>query len=81
MRESEFLQALHFNSLQLPDGRVSNQVFFFFVLFVIEFSQSIPIVLPATADDKARLAGQPAITLVYKDAPVAILRQVMICWG
>ena len=59
MREKEFLQALHFNSLRV-NGKVVNQ--------------SVPIVLPATAEDKARLAAAPAIALTYEGKSVAILR-------
>ena len=39
-------------------------------------AQSVAIVLPATEEDKAKGAGQPAIALFYKDKPVAIMRKV-----
>jgi hypothetical protein len=36
----------------------------------------VPIVLPATAEDKAAGAGKDAIALFHNDKPVAILRKV-----
>uniref|UniRef100_T1J7Q2 Uncharacterized protein n=1 Tax=Strigamia maritima TaxID=126957 RepID=T1J7Q2_STRMM len=58
MREKEYLQCLHFDCLL--DGGVCNQ--------------SIPIVLPLTTEDKERLDGTSALTLVYNGQPRAILR-------
>ena len=49
MREREFLQCQHFGTL-LDDGVVN---------------QAVPIVLPVTTEDRDRLAGAPAFTLVY----------------
>lgn len=61
MREKEFLQCLHFNALTSKEGRVSNQ--------------SVPIVLPATAEEKAQMESADAITLVYEGKNIAILRR------
>ncbi|XP_072279859.1 bifunctional 3'-phosphoadenosine 5'-phosphosulfate synthase 2 isoform X2 [Pyxicephalus adspersus] len=58
MREREYLQVLHFNTLL--DGGVINL--------------SIPIVLPVSAEDKERLSGLKAFTLSYEGKRVAILR-------
>ena len=58
MREREYLQCLHFASL-FDTGIVS---------------QSIPIVLPLTTENKDRLEKVSAISLVYDGRPVAILR-------
>lgn len=61
MREREYLQALHFNALRLPDGHLVNM--------------SIPIVLAVTTSDRERLAAEPAITLCHPaGTPCAILR-------
>lgn len=61
MREREYLQALHFNCLRLPDGSVVNM--------------SIPIVLAVSTEDKERLAKETAITLRKPTGePLAILR-------
>ena len=61
MREREYLQALHFNALRLPDGHLVNM--------------SIPIVLAVTTHDRKRLADEPAITLCRPDGTAcAILR-------
>ncbi|XP_029465667.1 bifunctional 3'-phosphoadenosine 5'-phosphosulfate synthase 2 isoform X2 [Rhinatrema bivittatum] len=57
MREREYLQVIHFNTLL--DGGIINQ--------------SIPIVLPISADDKERLEDCTALALVYKGKRVAIL--------
>ena len=61
MREREFLQALHFNCLQQPDGTVVNQ--------------SVPIVCPATTAEKDALAGKDAIVLTYEGKALAIMRK------
>lgn len=50
MREREFLQTQHFGCLM--DGGVVNQ--------------SVPIVLPVSGEDKERLVGENAFTLVYE---------------
>lgn len=50
MREREFLQCQHFGCLM--DGGVVNQ--------------SVPIVLPLSTEDKERLMGENAFTLVYE---------------
>ena len=60
MREKEFLQCLHFNTLTV-DGVVHNQ--------------SVAIVLPATTEQKTAIGNAEAITLVYKGKNVAILRK------
>lgn len=58
MREREFLQSQHFNCL-LDDG-MSNM--------------SVPIVLPITTEDKAKVSGHAAFALRYKGKVVAIMR-------
>ncbi|XP_046452990.1 bifunctional 3'-phosphoadenosine 5'-phosphosulfate synthase 2-like [Daphnia pulex] len=58
MREREYLQVLHFNCIY--DGGVSNQ--------------SVPIVLAISTEDKEKLDGCLAITLLHNNEPVAILR-------
>ncbi|CAD7684725.1 bifunctional 3'-phosphoadenosine 5'-phosphosulfate synthase 1 isoform X1 [Vulpes vulpes] len=58
MREREYLQCLHFDCLL--DGGVINL--------------SVPIVLPATHEDKERLDGCTAFALMYEGRRVAILR-------
>jgi 3'-phosphoadenosine 5'-phosphosulfate synthase len=58
MREREYLQCLHFATLM--DSGV--------------FSQSIPIVLPISTEDKERLGSAKSILLVYEGKAVAILR-------
>ncbi|CAH2322159.1 bifunctional 3 -phosphoadenosine 5 -phosphosulfate synthase 2 isoform X2 [Pelobates cultripes] len=58
MREREYLQVLHFDTLL--DGGVINL--------------SIPIVLPVSANDKERLSGTKAFALEYEGRKVAILR-------
>ena len=60
MREKQFLQSLHFNTSTI-DGVVVNQ--------------SVPIVLPATAEDKAQLGKSDAISLTYQGVAVAILNK------
>lgn len=61
MREKEFLQCLHFNTIDFHGQKVN---------------QSIPIVLPATEEEKTALAKAEAITLVYEGKDAAILRKV-----
>lgn len=58
MREREYLQCLHFATL-LDSGVVS---------------QSIPIVLPLTEEQKSRLEGEEAFALVYEGRIVAVMR-------
>ncbi|GBG69755.1 hypothetical protein CBR_g4586 [Chara braunii] len=66
MREEEYLSALHFNCLRLPDGSVA--------------SMSVPIVL--AIDDRAKdaIADSSAVSLVHpsSDEPVAILRNPQV---
>lgn len=62
MRESEFLQTLHFNSLRLDDGSVVNM--------------SVPIVLAIDDEQKARIGESKRVALVDSDGnPVAILSE------
>ncbi|EHA8586818.1 ATP-sulfurylase 3, chloroplastic [Cocos nucifera] len=62
MRESEFLQALHFNSLRLPDGSVVNM--------------SIPIVLAIDDTQKKAIGNQRKVALVdTNNKLVAILSE------
>ncbi|KAL6970478.1 Sigma1B-adaptin [Sarracenia purpurea var. burkii] len=66
MRESEFLQTLHFNSLRLDDG--SSVV-----------NMSVPIVLAIDDDQKSRIGESSAVALVdFGDNPVAILSNIEI---
>ncbi|XP_040217986.1 bifunctional 3'-phosphoadenosine 5'-phosphosulfate synthase 2 isoform X2 [Rana temporaria] len=58
MREREYLQVMHFNTLL--DGGVINL--------------SIPIVLPVSMEDKEKLSGLNALTLSCEGKRVAILR-------
>ena len=58
MREREFLQCLHYNTL-LDEG-VTNQ--------------SVAIVLPITFDDREHVLGEKAFTLRYNGNAVAIIR-------
>lgn len=61
MRESEYLQCLHFNSIRQPDGTVSNM--------------SVPIVLAIDDAQKAAIEGKSAIALKSPDGEiVAIMR-------
>ncbi|KAG4185293.1 hypothetical protein ERO13_A09G220000v2 [Gossypium hirsutum] len=65
MRESEFLQTLHFNSLRLGDGSFVNM--------------SAPIVLAIDDSQKERIAESKRVTLVdLDDNPVAILNNIEI---
>eukprot|EP00276_Gloeochaete_wittrockiana_P003568 CAMPEP_0184658920 /NCGR_PEP_ID=MMETSP0308-20130426/27323_1 /TAXON_ID=38269 /ORGANISM="Gloeochaete witrockiana, Strain SAG 46.84" /LENGTH=486 /DNA_ID=CAMNT_0027098275 /DNA_START=51 /DNA_END=1507 /DNA_ORIENTATION=+ len=60
-REKEFLQTLHFNSYRLADGTIVNQ--------------SVPIVLAISTEDKQRLEGSSAFTLLRPNGEaIAILR-------
>ncbi|KAJ9538326.1 hypothetical protein OSB04_031059 [Centaurea solstitialis] len=63
MRESEFLQTLHFNSLRLGDGSVVNM--------------SLPIVLDIDDAQKNRISSSTAVALIdSNDDPVAILNNI-----
>ncbi|XP_010522509.1 PREDICTED: ATP sulfurylase 4, chloroplastic [Tarenaya hassleriana] len=65
MRESEFLQTLHFNSLRLDDGSVVNM--------------SVPIVLAIDDEQKTRIGVSDRVTLVDPAGnPVAILSDIEI---
>uniref|UniRef100_A0A5B6Z7M4 sulfate adenylyltransferase n=1 Tax=Davidia involucrata TaxID=16924 RepID=A0A5B6Z7M4_DAVIN len=65
MRESEFLQTLHFNSLRLDDGSVVNM--------------SVPIVLAIDDLQKNRIGESKTVALVDSgDNPVAILSNIEI---
>ncbi|KAI9109250.1 hypothetical protein K1719_019873 [Acacia pycnantha] len=65
MREHEYLQSLHFNSLRMKDGTVVNM--------------SLPIVLAIDDDTKGRIGSSPHVALVGPNGdPVAILRSVEI---
>ncbi|XP_055844493.1 bifunctional 3'-phosphoadenosine 5'-phosphosulfate synthase isoform X2 [Episyrphus balteatus] len=62
MRESEYLQALHFNTILSEDGAFRD-------------NQSVPIVLSVNAEAREKYEGVSAITLTYNEKPVAILRK------
>ncbi|XVF66595.1 hypothetical protein PTKIN_Ptkin10aG0049900 [Pterospermum kingtungense] len=65
MRESEFLQTLHFNSLRLDDGSLVNM--------------SVPIVLAIDDSQKERIGESNSVTLVDSDDnPIAILYDIEI---
>ncbi|KAK9075785.1 hypothetical protein SSX86_004114 [Deinandra increscens subsp. villosa] len=65
MRESEFLQTLHFNSLRLGDGSVVNM--------------SLPIVLDIDDSQKNRISGSTSVALLdSSDNPVAVLNNIEI---
>ncbi|KAL4588364.1 hypothetical protein LXL04_001248 [Taraxacum kok-saghyz] len=65
MRESEFLQTLHFNSLRLGDGSIVNM--------------SLPIVLDIDDSQKNRISGSTSVALIdSSDNPVAILNNIEI---
>ncbi|CAI9287281.1 unnamed protein product [Lactuca saligna] len=65
MRESEFLQTLHFNSLRLGDGSIVNM--------------SLPIVLDIDDSQKNRISGSTSVALIdSSDNPIAILNNIEI---
>lgn len=65
MRESEFLQTLHFNSLRLGDGSSVNM--------------SVPIVLAIDDSQKQRIGQHGSVALVDDDDnPIAILNDIEI---
>lgn len=59
MRETEYLQSLHFNNIKSIDG---------------SSNQSVPIVLPISAGDKDRLKEEKSVALRYNGKIVAIVR-------
>lgn len=59
MRETEYLQALHFSVLMTSSANNN---------------QSIPIVLPISDEDKNRVGNSQALSLYYAEKPVAIIR-------
>ncbi|GLT42194.1 hypothetical protein SLA2020_162080 [Shorea laevis] len=65
MKESEFLQTLHFNSLRLEDGSVVNM--------------SVPIVLAIDDSQKQSIGNSTRVALVdSNDNPIAILSDIEI---
>ncbi|KAI4968712.1 hypothetical protein ZWY2020_046042 [Hordeum vulgare] len=65
MREHEYLQCLHFNSLRLPSGGFANM--------------SLPIVLAVDDADKDRIGAAPDVALAGPDGELlAVLRSVEI---
>lgn len=65
MREDEYLQSLHFNSLRLKDGSIVNM--------------SLPIVLAIDDKDKGGIGASPDVGLVGPNGDlVGILRSVQI---
>jgi hypothetical protein len=64
MRESEFIQTLHFNTNGNEKKGAGATV----------VNQSVPIVLPCTAEDKARIESTAAIALVHAGKTLAILQ-------
>lgn len=62
MREKEYLQALHFNSMLTEGG-------------TMRVNQSVPIVLSCSEADRDRLIECDSISLWYKDQLVAVMRQ------
>ncbi|CAI9118363.1 OLC1v1019923C2 [Oldenlandia corymbosa var. corymbosa] len=65
MRESEFLQTLHFNSLRLGDGSVVNM--------------SVPIVLAVDDSQKQRIGSASSVALLDdRNNPIAILKDIEI---
>ncbi|KAG6597410.1 ATP sulfurylase 1, chloroplastic, partial [Cucurbita argyrosperma subsp. argyrosperma] len=65
MRESEFLQTLHFNSLRLPDGSVANM--------------SVPIVLAIDDAQKHHIGDSTSVALFdANNNPIAIMKGIEI---
>ncbi|KAL3505996.1 hypothetical protein ACH5RR_031378 [Cinchona calisaya] len=65
MREPEFLQTLHFNSLRLGDGSVVNM--------------SVPIVLAIDDSQKERIGRESSVALLDdQNNPIAILKDIEI---
>lgn len=59
MRETEYLQTLHFNNIKSVDG---------------SSNQSVPIVCPITLEDKNRLKEEKSVALRYNGKIVAVVR-------
>ncbi|XP_040217985.1 bifunctional 3'-phosphoadenosine 5'-phosphosulfate synthase 2 isoform X1 [Rana temporaria] len=72
MREREYLQVMHFNTLLDDTKHNSDLSFTKSVGGVINLS--IPIVLPVSMEDKEKLSGLNALTLSCEGKRVAILR-------
>ncbi|KAG8239619.1 hypothetical protein J437_LFUL019316 [Ladona fulva] len=64
MREDQFLQSLHFNTLS-GENDASQGI----------RNHSLPVVLPVSTEDKTLLENCSAISLRYEGRPVAILRR------
>jgi 3'-phosphoadenosine 5'-phosphosulfate synthase len=65
MRESEYLQSLHFNCLRMEDGSLVNM--------------SLPIVLAIDDDTKTRIGSSPNVGLVGPNGDlVGILRRLVV---
>jgi len=62
MGEHQFLQCQHFGCLLSEADSV-------------KVNQSLPVVLPASADDKRRLEHEDAVTLAFHGRSVAIVRR------
>ncbi|XP_071987162.1 bifunctional 3'-phosphoadenosine 5'-phosphosulfate synthase 2 isoform X1 [Engystomops pustulosus] len=72
MREREYLQVLHFDTL-LDDARHNSDLTFSKSLGGV-INLSIPIVLPVSSEDKEKLSDSDALALSYEGKRVAILR-------
>ncbi|XP_011620334.1 ATP sulfurylase 2 [Amborella trichopoda] len=65
MREDEYLQSLHFNSMRLKDGSVVNM--------------SLPIVLAIDDEQKAKIGGSSDVGLIGPSGdPVGVLKGIQI---
>jgi len=77
MRETEYLQSLHFGCL--INGKLAKDQMYF--VFTIDSmighieNQSIPIVLPCSIKDKKRLESCSIIALCYNQKFVALLKK------
>jgi len=60
MRETEYLQTLHFNNIKSIDG---------------SSNQSVPIILPISKEDKERLTEKAAVALRYNGQVIAVIRE------
>lgn len=63
MREDEYLQTLHFNSIKKDDKK---------------YNQSIPIVLSCTDSQKEKIIDKQMICLSYEGKDVAVLKNISI---
>ncbi|XP_073404298.1 bifunctional 3'-phosphoadenosine 5'-phosphosulfate synthase 2 isoform X1 [Dendrobates tinctorius] len=72
MRERQYLQVLHFDTL-IDDARHNSDLTFAKSLGGV-INLSIPIVLPVSSEDKEKLSDTNAIALSYEGKRVAILR-------